>query len=208
MNKINDPTKKERRTIAGVIIAALAASVCCIGPLVLLGLGIGGAWVGNLNALEPFRPYLMALTLGVLAFAFYRIYWPKAKDCEPGSFCANPKSYRINKITLWISTIFVLGLLATPYVVEELAARENEEADRLSKQLADLKEVTLDVPGMNCAACPFTVQKSLKQLDGVESAKATLEDKKAKVIYNPSKITVEKMIEATTNAGYPSTVVE
>ena len=180
MIKIFDPTKKERRTIAGVIVTALAASVCCIGPLVLLGLGVGGAWIGNLTALEPFRPYLMAVTLGVLGYAFYRIYKPKAEDCEPGSFCENPKSHRINKITLWISTVFVLGLLATPYVVAELAARENADADRLSRQLADLKEVTLDVPGMNCEACPFTVQKSLKQLDGVVTAKATLEDKKPK----------------------------
>lgn len=208
MNKQNDPSKKERRTIAGVIVAALAASVCCVGPLVLLGLGVGGAWVGNLTALEPFRPYLMTITLGVLVYAFYRIYKPQVKDCEPGSFCANPNSHRINKITLWISTVFVLGLLATPYIAEELAARENAEADQLSKQLAELKEITLDVPGMNCEACPFTVQKSLKKLDGVVSAKATLEDKKAKVIYQPSKVTVEEMIEATTNAGYPSTFVE
>ncbi|KAA3616803.1 MAG: hypothetical protein D8M58_17520 [Calditrichaeota bacterium] len=203
-----DPTKKERRTIAGVIIAALAASVCCVGPLVLLGLGVGGAWVGNLTALEPFRPYLKALTFGVLGYAFYKIYKPKAEICEPGSYCANPKSDKINKITLWISTVFVLGLLANPYIAEELVSSENAKADRLSEQLADLKQITLDVPGMNCPACPFTVQKSLKRLNGVVSAKATLEDKKAVVIYNPAIVSLEKMIEATTNAGYPSTPVD
>jgi len=201
-----DPTKKDRRTIVGVIIAALAASVCCVGPLLLLGLGISGAWIGNLTAIEPFRPYLMALTLGVLAYAFYKIYKPKAEVCEPGSYCANPKSDKINRITLWISTIFVLGLLATPYIAGELVASENAEADRLSEQLANLKQLTLDVPLMNCPSCPFTVQKSLKNLDGVVSAKATLKDKKAVVIYNPSKVNLEQMIEVTTNAGYPSTV--
>jgi mercuric ion transport protein len=206
MNAPIDPTKKDRRTIAGVIVAGLAASVCCVGPLVLLGLGVGGAWVGNLTALEPFRPYLMAITFGVLGYAFYKIYKPKAEVCEPGSYCANPKSDKINKITLWISTIFVLGLLATPYIAEELVANENAEADRLSEQLASLKQITLDVPGMNCPACPFTVQKSLKKLDGVVSAKATLEDKKAVVIFNPSIVSTDAMIEATTNAGYPSTV--
>lgn len=208
MNKQNDPSKKERRTIAGVIVAALAASVCCVGPLVLLGFGVGGAWIGNLTALEPFRPYLMTITLGVLVYAFYRIYKPKAQDCKPGSFCANPKSHRINKITLWISTVFVLGLLATPYIAEELSARENRETDKLSRQLVNLKEITLNVPGMNCPACPFTVQKSLKKLEGVVSAKATLKDKKALVIFDPSKVTVDKIIEATTNAGYPSTIIK
>lgn len=208
MNKYIDPSKKERRTIAGVIVAAFAASICCVGPLVLLGLGIGGAWVGNLTLLEPFRPYLMTLTLGVLGYAFYKIYKPKAEVCEPGSYCANPKSDKINKITLWITTVFVLGLLATPYIAEELVASENAATDRLSEQLSSLKQITLDVPDMSCPACPFTVQKSLKKLDGVVSAKATLEDKKAVVIYNPSIVSLEKMIEATTNAGYPSTLVE
>jgi len=194
----------ERRTIAGVIIAALTASVCCVGPLLLLGLGIGGAWVGNLTALEPFRPYLMTVTLAVLAYAFYKIYKPKPEVCEPGSYCANPKSDRINKITLWVSTVFVIGLLATPYIAGEMVAAENAETDRLSEQLANLKQITLDVPGMNCPSCPFTVQKSLKKLDGVISARATLEDKKALVIYNPSLVSPEEMMEATANAGYPS----
>ncbi len=198
----------ERRTIAGVIIAALAASLCCVGPLLLLGLGIGGAWVGTLTALEPFRPYLMALTLAVLAYAFYEIYKPKPAECEPGSYCANPKSDRINKITLWVSTVFVIGLLATPYVAGEMVAAGNAEAERLAEQLAHLKQITLDVPGMNCPSCPFTVQKSLKKLDGVVSARVTLEDKKAVIIYNAALVAPEEMMAATANAGYPSTLAQ
>ena len=198
-----------KRGLSGAIIAAIAASICCVGPLVLLGLGVSGAWVSSLTALEPFRPYFMGVTFIFLAYAFYRIYRkPKAEDCAPGSYCANPKSDKINKITLWISTIFIIALLATPYIAETLAARENAAADRLSEQLANLKEVTLDVPDMHCPSCPFTVQKSLKALDGVVSAKATLEDKKTKVIYTPSKVTIDQLIKATTNAGYPSTVAE
>lgn len=198
-----------KRGLTSAIIAAIAASICCVGPLVLLALGVSGAWVGNLTALVPFRPYFIGVTVLFLAYAFHRIYRkPKVEDCAPGSYCANPKSDKINKITLWISTIFIIALLATPYIAETLAARENAAADRLSEQLANLKEVTLDVPDMHCPSCPFTVQKSLKALDGVVSAKATLEDKEAKVIYQPSKVTINKLIEATTNAGYPSTVAE
>jgi len=58
---------------------------------------------------------------------------------------------------------------------------------------------------MSCPACPFTVQKSLKKLDGVVSARADLDTKKAVVKYDPQKVTLQAMIEATTNAGYPST---
>jgi len=201
-----DPAKKERRTIAGVIIAAIAASVCCVGPLLLLGLGIGGAWVGNLTALEPFRPYLMTLTLLVLAYAFYKIYKPKAEVCVPGSYCANPKSDKINKITLWISTVFVIGLLATPNIASYMAAHQDNGATTHLAAVS-IKKITLDVPGMTCPACPFTVQKSLKKLDGVVSAKADLDTKKAVVEYDPSKVSTQAMIQATTNAGYPSSVV-
>ena len=107
---------------------------------------------------------------------------------------------------MWVSTVFVIGLLATPYIAEQLAASENAKAERLSEQLTQLKQVALEVPGMSCASCPLTVQQSLKNLDGVISAKATLEDKTAQVIFDPSKVTVNDMIAATTNAGYPATV--
>jgi mercuric transport protein len=203
------PENKSRRPIIAFIGAAIAASVCCVVPLLLVSVSVGGAWVGSLTILEPFRPYLMSITILLLAYAFYKIYSKsKAVSCAPGSYCANPRSEKINKITLWVSTVFVLGLLATPYIAEELAAGENAEANRLNEQLAGLKQITLDVPGMSCASCPLTVQKSLKKLDGVISAKATLEDKKALVIFDPSKVTTEAMIEATTNAGYPSTLFE
>jgi len=205
MNAPVDPSKKERRTIIGVILAAIAASVCCVGPLVLLALGIGGAWVGNLTALEPFRPYLMTLTLGVLAYAFYKIYKPKPEVCVPGSYCANPRSDKINKITLWISTVFVIGLLATPDIASYLASAQAQPPEQTTLT-ANIKQITLDVPGMSCPSCPYTVQKSLKKLDGVVSAQADLDTKKAVVKYDPSKVTTQAMIEATTNAGYPSTL--
>ena len=61
---------------------------------------------------------------------------------------------------------------------------------------------------MNCASCPVTVQKSLQKLDGIITAKASLETKKAVVIYDASKVSPAEMIEATTNAGYKSTILK
>ncbi len=206
IKKLNQ--SKERRTIVGVIIAAIAASVCCVGPLVLLALGIGGAWVGNLTAIEPFRPYLMGLTLIILGYAFYRIYRkPKAEECVPGSYCANPKSDLINKIVLWISTVFVLLLLSIPYITPLLYTDQSNVSGQTEIDESMLKEVTLDVPGMNCPACPFTVQKSLLKLNGVISTEASLETKKALVKFDPSRVTTTEMVEATTNAGYSSSVI-
>ncbi len=199
---------RDRRSIAAVVLAALAASVCCVGPLVLLALGVGGAWVGNLTTLEPFRPYLMGFTLLVLGYAFYSIYRkPKAKECAPGSYCAHPKSDRINKISLWVVTVLVAVLFSIPYGAEYLAKRDLTGGKSLASVTGAPREVQLSVPGMNCPSCPFTVQKSLTNLDGVISAKVTFKDKQASVTYDPAKVTVEQLIAATTKAGYPSKII-
>ena len=71
---------------------------------------------------------------------------------------------------------------------------------------AGSKTVTLSVPGMDCEACPITVSKALKKVDGVEKVAASLERKEAVVTFNDAKTTVEALQKATTNAGYPSTL--
>ena len=206
--KYNAQTKT-KRGLSAAILAAIAASVCCVGPLVLLALGVGGAWVGSLTALEPFRPYFMAITFLLLGYAFYRIYRkPKAEECEPGSYCANPKSDKINKISLWTVTLLILILFSVPYVAGVSVTNRNSSTQSAIFSAKDIARVTLDVPGMNCPACPFTVQKSLKNLKGVLQAEASLEQKKAVVLFDPTKVSIEEMIRATTNAGYPSTVLE
>jgi len=68
--------------------------------------------------------------------------------------------------------------------------------------------VTLSVPSMNCVTCPFTVNRALKNVDGVSQSKVTFESKLAVVTFDDEKTNVQALTEATTNAGYPSTVKE
>lgn len=70
--------------------------------------------------------------------------------------------------------------------------------------LAELKTVTLDVPSMTCSACPITVKKALKDLSGVEKVSVTFEPKEAVVTFDDKRTSVDKLREATKNAGYPS----
>lgn len=103
--------------MAGAVAAAAGASVCCVGPLLLLALGVGGAWIGNLTAMERYRPIWMAAALVFLGLAFVRAYRkPKEEVCTPGTTCP-PDAGRGNKVLLWIVTALVLGLLALPYVI-------------------------------------------------------------------------------------------
>jgi mercuric ion transport protein len=100
--------------IAGAL-AAIGASVCCVGPLVLLALGIGGTWVGSLTAMEPFRPYFIGLTLLFLGLAFRKLHLAP-QVCGPGTPCANPDTLKRQRITFWIVATLLLGLLAIPWV--------------------------------------------------------------------------------------------
>ena len=184
----------------GAILAAITASVCCVGPLVLLGLGVSGAWIGNLTALEPFRPIFAVLAFGFLGLAFYRLYRrPKAEECDEGSYCANPRADRINKTVLWIVTVAIVGLLAFPYVTPQLFASATPAG-----QTSNTARVVLAVENMTCASCPLTVGSSLKQVPGVADAQVTLDPPEAIVFYDPTQASIDGLIEATTNAGYPS----
>ncbi len=94
-------------------LAAVAGSVCCVGPVTLFLLGVSGAWVGSLTALQPYQPIFIALTALFLGLAFRRLYLVKPV-CADGS-CAAPTSLRTQRIILWIVTALAFGLLAFPW---------------------------------------------------------------------------------------------
>jgi mercuric ion transport protein len=109
------------RTGSGVLLvgglAAVLASTCCLGPLVLVALGLSGAWIGNLTLLEPYRPFFIAGALVALFFAGRRIF-RSAQACEPGEACAVPRTRRIFKILFGIVSALVIVALVYPYVAK------------------------------------------------------------------------------------------
>ncbi|MDP2818863.1 MAG: mercuric ion transporter MerT [Polaromonas sp.] len=97
-------------------MAAFLASACCFGPLVLLLLGFSGAWIGNLAALEPYRPVFVAVAGVALYVAGRRIYRP-LQQCAAGEMCALPQVRATYKACFWLVVILVLLALAFPYVL-------------------------------------------------------------------------------------------
>lgn len=98
-------------------LAAILASTCCLGPLVLVALGLSGAWIGNLTRLEPYRPFFIAGAVIALFFAGRRIFRP-AQTCNPGEVCAIPRTRRIYKVLFVTVSVLVLIALVFPYVVK------------------------------------------------------------------------------------------
>jgi mercuric ion transport protein len=103
-----------RALLAGGL-AALLASACCLGPLVLLTLGVSGAWIGDLTALEPYRPVFIAVAVVALILAGRRI-WRAQDACAPGDVCAVPRVRRAQKSLFAVVVALVLIALAFPYV--------------------------------------------------------------------------------------------
>ena len=96
------------------VAAAIGASLCCVAPLVLLTLGIGGTWIASLTALEPYRPIFVGLTLLFLAVAFRRLYLVPP-TCEIGALCANPRVLKRQRLTFWAVALPLFSLLAAPW---------------------------------------------------------------------------------------------
>lgn len=97
----------------GALLAATGASACCVAPLLLLSLGIGGAWVSNLTAMEAVRPFFIILTLVFIGLG-YRQLVVLPEYCEEGKVCTSPKVKRNQRLLFWIGSGFLLMLLAFP----------------------------------------------------------------------------------------------
>lgn len=95
-------------------LAAILASACCLGPLVLVTLGVSGAWIGNLTALEPYRPVFIVLALVAMLFAWRRIFRPR-EECKPGEVCAIPRVRTAYKVIFGVLLVLVLIALVFPY---------------------------------------------------------------------------------------------
>jgi mercuric ion transport protein len=96
-------------------LAAILASTCCLGPLILISLGFSGAWIGNLTVLEPYRPFFIIAAVVALFFAGRHIFRP-VHLCKPGEVCSLPRARRVYKFLFWSSATLVLVALVYPYV--------------------------------------------------------------------------------------------
>lgn len=95
------------------VLAAITASLCCVVPLVLVTLGVGGAWVASLSQFEPLRPVFIAITLVMLFLAWRRLYQPAS--CTPDKVCADTGLQRRQRVTLWIVSALIIVLLVFPW---------------------------------------------------------------------------------------------
>ena len=110
------PPQSSLPGLLGAAIAAIGASVCCVVPLVLVLMGISGAWIVNLTALDAWRPWFSAATLVCLAWAFWMLYGPTSR-CRIDGICVEPTQLRRRRRWLWFATALIALLLLFPYYI-------------------------------------------------------------------------------------------
>jgi mercuric ion transport protein len=96
-------------------MAALLASSCCIGPLLLVTLGVSGAWIGKLTALEPYQTMFVLITFTFLALGFWQVHFKPARACKDDDACSRPISSRLVKTALWVATVLVVSAVTIDY---------------------------------------------------------------------------------------------
>lgn len=92
---------------AGGVIAALAASSCCVLPLLFVSIGISGAWIGSMTALAPFQPIFLGLAAASIAGGFWSVSRRSQVACS-GPECGTSASRQITKVALWAGLVILL----------------------------------------------------------------------------------------------------
>lgn len=105
-----------KTTLVGGVLAGIGASACCVGPLLLLSMGIGGAWVSHLTALEPYRPVFILLTVLFLGLAFWKLYLAP-QSCTVEGNCVASRTRKAQRILFWILLPVVLLFVAIPWIL-------------------------------------------------------------------------------------------
>ena len=201
-------TSKSSNTAAYTgIVTAVAASVCCITPVLALLAGTSGiaftfSWV------EPFRPYLIGLTLLVIAFAWYQKLKPKSQHeidcaCEDDDLPvgkAGKPSFLQSKTFLLIVTLFAGLMLAFPYYSGIFYAQPTKEI--VYVQYDNIVEKTFTVERMTCTGCENHIEREVNKLDGIISVEASYEEGNTSVKYDRTKVTEEQIIKAINSTGY------
>ncbi len=100
-------------------VAAILASTCCLGPLILLALGIGGAWIASLTTLEPYRPIFLGVAVTALVVAYRQVFRP-VPACAPGDACAAPQVRATYKALFGLVVLLVLIAVTYPYFIRFL----------------------------------------------------------------------------------------
>jgi mercuric ion transport protein len=193
--------KSENKLIGAGLLTAITASLCCITPVLALIAGTSGI-ASTFSWIEPFRLYLIVMTILVLAFAWYQKLKPQKEiDCE----CETTKKPKFiqSKKFLGIVTVFSIVMLAFPYYSKIFYP--NTEKQIIVVDKSDLKKTEFKISGMTCASCEEHVNHEVYKLNGIVNSKASYENGNAIIEFDKSETNETEIEKAINSTGYEVT---
>ena len=180
------------------IIAALAASSCCIPPIVAAIAGIGGA-AGSLSWMEAYRPYLMALAVVSIGYAWYNHLKVKEGEDECGCSTEKPKWYQTKGFLIGM-TLFAGISMSFPYYAHIFVPDNKKEV--VINDPSNLEKVTIEIEGMTCDACQNHVDHAVNELNGIVKVKTSYENGNTIVEFDKTESSLQDIEKAINNTGY------
>lgn len=193
--------KSENKLIGAGLLTAITASLCCIAPVLALIAGTSGM-ASTFSWIEPFRPYLIGLTVLVLGFAWYQKLKPQKEidcKCETNE---KPKFIQ-SKTFLGIVTVFAILMLSFPYYSGIFYP--NTEKQIIVVDKSDIKTTEFKISGMTCASCEEHVNHEVNKLNGIVISKASYENENAIIEFDKTKTNEAEIEKAINSTGYKVT---
>lgn len=182
------------------LLSAVAASLCCIAPVLALISGASGV-ASTFSWMEPFRPYLIGITVFVLAFAWYQKLKPKTKeeiDCNCDDDGKLP--FMQTKKFLGMITVFAALMLAFPYYSRIFYPDNKKEV--IIMDSSNVQNISFTIKGMTCSSCEEHVNHAVNELDGIISVESSYNNGNSKIAYDPNRISEEAIKAAIATTGY------
>ncbi len=193
--------KKQNSFLGAGVLTAIAASLCCITPVLALLAGTSGI-ASAFSWIEPFRPYLIGLTIIILGFAWYQKLKPVKKD-ECGCETTDKKKFIQTKMFLGLVTVFAVIMIAFPYYSKIFYPKNEKQIVAGNK--STIVAVELKIRGMSCVACEEEVKHEVYKLPGIFNAEVYYAKQNAIITFDSSKINVNAIETAVNATGYKVT---
>jgi len=200
--------RTEKLASVGSLLAAVAASICCIGPVVAVILGVGS--LAAASGLEKWRPLFLGVTFVLLGVAWYLTYRkPRIEGCADGASCATKPAVKGGKGVLWIATALAVALAALPLYAGAVARLLHpEELGPARSAGGNVESLKVKIPSMDCAACAVNIQRTLRKEEGVARAEVVFKTKEAVIEYDPARISAEKIVAVIDETGFKAEPLE
>lgn len=193
--------KTNNKLIGAGLLTAIAASLCCVTPVLALIAGTSGL-ASTFSWLESFRPYFIGLTILVLGFAWYQKLKPKKQiDCNCET--AQKPKFIQSKTFLGIVTSFAIVMLAFPYYSSVFYPKTEKQIIIVDK--SNIEKVEFTISGMTCASCEEHINHEVNKLIGIVNLKASYENGNTIVEFDNSKTNISEIEKAINSTGYSVT---